>query len=96
MVALKAGSRLHEHRMAGCLSIQARVGEFHVHVEGRLIEMSTGSEDAFRARGSQKLCPRNPFDKSKQSAGNLPELRSKPARRIRERMFRLIEIVDLR
>lgn len=42
LVALKAGGRLHEHRTAGRLSIQALSGEIHVHVSGQLVEMKAG------------------------------------------------------
>lgn len=42
LVALKAGSRLHEHRTAGRLSIQALSGEIYVHVPGQVVEMTTG------------------------------------------------------
>ena len=42
LIALKAGGRLHEHQAAGRLSIQALSGEMNVHVDGQVIEMSTG------------------------------------------------------
>ncbi len=42
LVALKAGSRLHEHRTAGRLSIQALSGEFSVRAQGESIEMTPG------------------------------------------------------
>jgi quercetin dioxygenase-like cupin family protein len=43
LVALKAGGRLHEHQTSGRLSIQSLAGEMHVHVDGHVIEMSTGN-----------------------------------------------------
>jgi quercetin dioxygenase-like cupin family protein len=42
LIALKAGGRLHQHHTAGRLSIQSLSGEIHVHVDGQVIEMSTG------------------------------------------------------
>ena len=42
LVALKAGGCLHEHRTSGRLSIQSLSGEIQVHVNGQVIEMSTG------------------------------------------------------
>ncbi len=42
LVALKAGSRLHEHRTAGRLSIQALSGEFSIRVQEQVIEMTPG------------------------------------------------------
>ena len=42
LIALKAGGRLHEHRTAGRLAIQALSGEIHVHVPGQVVEMTTG------------------------------------------------------
>jgi quercetin dioxygenase-like cupin family protein len=43
LVALKAGGRLHEHRTAGRLSIQALDGEIRVHTNGQVVEMSAGA-----------------------------------------------------
>lgn len=42
LVALRAGGRLHEHRTAGRISIQTLSGKILVHVQGQVVEMSTG------------------------------------------------------
>ena len=42
LVAMREGSRLHEHRTEARITIQVLVGRIRLHVEGRIVELRFG------------------------------------------------------